>query len=217
MIPAINVVMLFFAYLIGSFPSAVWIGKFFYGVDVREFGSGNAGATNTFRILGKKAGIPVLVIDILKGWFAVNCSLFSAYDFGSEQFVNFQLMLGVAALVGHIFPVFSSFKGGKGIATLLGVVFAIHPKAAMISVLIFMVIFLISNYVSLGSISAAVAFPIIIIIVYHARVPSLIIFSLVIAILVLITHQKNIERLIRKEEAKTRLNLRKKSSVLKKN
>ena len=205
MISFINCIELIFAYLLGSIPSAVWIGKFFYKIDVREYGSGNAGATNTFRVLGKKAGIPVLLIDILKGFLAVNIAFFGDYKIASEQFINFQLVLGIAALLGHIFPVFSAFRGGKGIATLLGIIFAIHPSAALISVIIFLSVFLISNYVSLGAIIAAITFPIIIIVVFKTKIPSLIIFSLVIAILVLITHQKNIERLIRKQEAKTKL------------
>ena len=205
MISAINCFELLFAYLLGSLPSAVWIGKFFYGIDVREYGSGNAGATNTFRVLGKKAGIPVLIIDILKGWASVNLAVFSQYDLGSEQFINFQLVLGVAALMGHVFPVFSAFRGGKGIATLLGIILAVHPKAAMISVIVFLIIFLLSNYVSLGSIIASITFPIIVIEVYQTKTPSLIIFSLVIALLVLLTHQKNIGRLLRRQETKTKL------------
>ena len=98
-------VYIILAYLIGSIPTAVWIGKTFYNIDVREFGSGNAGATNTFRVLGKKAGIPVLIIDILKGAGAVSLAFLSSYTFESDQFVNLQLGLGIAALVGHIFPV----------------------------------------------------------------------------------------------------------------
>ena len=216
MISLTSAIALIIAYILGSIPSAVWIGKFFYGIDVREYGSGNAGATNTFRVLGKKAGIPVLFIDIFKGWLAVNIALFADYKIASEQFINFQLVLGVAALLGHIFPVFSAFRGGKGIATLLGIILAVHPLAAFISVMIFLFVFLISNYVSLGSIAAAIAFPIIVIVVFKTKIPSLVIFSLVIAILVLITHQKNIERLIRKEEGKTKLYKKKHAPLVKK-
>jgi acyl phosphate:glycerol-3-phosphate acyltransferase len=210
MITLFNVVGLLIAYLLGSIPSAVWIGKYFYGIDVREYGSGNAGATNTFRVLGKKAGIPVLLIDIFKGWISVNMAYLTDYNPGSEQFVNFQLVLGIAALLGHIFPVYAGFRGGKGIATLLGIILAVHPLAALISMAVFVVVLLVSRYVSLGSMIAAISFPVIIIVVFKTAIPSLVIFSLIIAVLVLITHQKNIERLIRKEESKTRL-IRKKN------
>lgn len=200
-----HIIGLVIAYLLGSIPSAVWIGKFFYGTDVREYGSGNAGATNTFRVLGKRAGIPVLLIDIFKGWLSVNMAYLTDYRPGSEQFVNFQLVLGIAALLGHIFPIYVGFRGGKGIATLLGIILAVHPLAALISIAVFIVVLLVSRYVSLGSMVAAISFPVIIIVFFKSPIPSLVIFSLVIAVLVLITHQKNIERLIRREESKTRL------------
>lgn len=205
MITWFNVIGLLIAYLVGSIPSAVWIGKYFYGIDVREYGSGNAGATNTFRVLGKKAGIPVLLIDVFKGWLAVNMAYLTDYRIGSVQFVNFQLVLGVAALLGHIFPVYAGFRGGKGIATLLGIILAVHPQAALLSIAVFIAVLLVSKYVSLGSIIAAMSFPVIIIVVFKAEIPSLVIFSLIIAVLVLITHQKNIERLLRREESKTKL------------
>ena len=115
-----HIIAIVFAYLVGSIPTSVWIGKIFYGIDIRNYGSGNAGATNTFRILGKKAGIPVLLIDTLKGSIAVNlASIFGAESPESAVFVNFQMALGGAALLGHIFPVYAGFRGGKGIATLL--------------------------------------------------------------------------------------------------
>src|SRR5574337_685732 len=109
-----QIIILIIAYLTGSIPSAVWIGKLFYGVDVREYGSGNAGATNTFRVLGKRAGIPVLLIDILKGIAAVQIPYLTELVPGTVHFINMQLVLGVAALFGHIFPLFAAFKGGKG-------------------------------------------------------------------------------------------------------
>jgi glycerol-3-phosphate acyltransferase PlsY len=200
-----NLILLIGAYLIGSIPTAVWIGKYFYKIDVREYGSGNAGATNTFRVLGKKAGIPVLIIDVLKGFVAVSLAHLSSYTIATNQFINLQLVLGIASLIGHIFPIFASFRGGKGIATLLGIILAVHPSAAIISIAIFIIVLLISKYVSLGSMIAAVSFPFIVIIVFETKTPSLIIFSILIAIMVLITHQKNIERLLRKEESKTKL------------
>ncbi len=212
MITTINISLLLFAYLLGSIPTAVWIGKYFYKIDVREYGSGNAGATNTFRVLGKKAGIPVLVIDVLKGFAAVSLAHFSVYENGTNNFINLQLVFGIASLVGHIFPLFASFRGGKGIATLLGIILAVHPPAALISIAIFVLVLLVSSYVSLSSMVAAVAFPIIVIVVFKITVPSLVIFSILIAIMVLITHQKNIERLLRKEETKAKI-LKKRKKV----
>lgn len=197
--------MLLGGYLLGSIPTAVWIGKFFYKIDVREYGSGNAGATNTFRVLGKRAGIPVLLIDVLKGYLAVSLAYFSPYTVGGNQFINLELVLGIASLVGHIFPLFASFRGGKGIATLLGIVLGVHLYGALICMAIFIVILIISGYVSLGSMISAICFPVIVIIVFQTTVPSLIIFSILIAIMVLITHQKNIERLLRREESKAKL------------
>lgn len=205
MLTSINILFLLGAYLLGSIPTAVWIGKYFYNIDVREYGSGNAGATNVFRVLGKKAGIPVLLIDVLKGFVAVSLANSSDYTVGSNQFINLQLVLGIASLVGHIFPIFASFRGGKGIATLLGIILAILPFAAFISIGIFIIVLLVSSYVSLGSMTAAVAFPIIVILGFKTTTPSLIIFSILIAIMVLITHQKNIERLLRREESKAKL------------
>lgn len=211
MISFINIVALLIAYLLGSVASAVWIGQIFYSTDIREYGSGNSGATNAFRVLGKKAGSAVMFFDILKGWLAVNIGwLFqligiSHYLPGSVQFVDLQLVLGVAALLGHIFPVYVGFRGGKGVATLLGIILAVHPYAALISLVVFILVLLTTRYVSLSSIIAALAFPVVIILIYETTTPSLIIFSLLIAILVLITHQKNIERLISKEEGKANL------------
>jgi glycerol-3-phosphate acyltransferase PlsY len=200
-----NILFLIGAYLLGSIPTAVWIGKYFYKIDVREYGSGNAGATNTFRVLGKRAGIPVLLIDVLKGFAAICLAYLSHYTPNSNQLINLQLVLGIASLFGHIFPIFASFRGGKGIATLLGIILAVHPYAALVSMGIFIIVLLISSYVSLGSMIAAVCFPVIVIGVFKTTAPSLIIFSILIAIMVLITHQKNIERLLRKEESKARL------------
>lgn len=205
--------MLVLAYLLGAIPSAVWIGQYFYGIDVREYGSGNAGATNTFRVLGKKAGIPVLLIDVFKGWIAVNLAYISNYEVSSVQFVNLQLVLGVAALLGHIFPVYVGFRGGKGIATLLGIILAVNLYPALIAAGIFLAVLFIFNYVSLGSIISALSFPVIVIIVFKTRVPSLVIFSIAIAILVLITHQKNIERLLRREESKVKLFKKKERTI----
>lgn len=193
------------AYLLGSIPTSVWIGKLFYNIDVREFGSGNAGATNTFRVLGKKAGIPVLVIDILKGSLAVSLSFLSTYDINSSAFINLQLALGIAALIGHIFPVFAGFRGGKGVATILGVVFCILPLACSISLLVFLLVLFISRIVSLSSMLAGLSFPIVLNVFLNNQNKVLLIFSIVVSALLIITHRKNIKRLLRKEESKVKL------------
>ncbi len=193
------------AYLLGSIPTSVWIGKVFYNIDVREFGSGNAGATNTFRVLGKKAGIPVLIIDILKGSLAVSLSFLSVYEINSSGFINLQLALGIAALIGHIFPIFAGFRGGKGVATILGVVFCILPLACSLSLLVFLVVFLSSRIVSLSSMVAGISFPIILNLVLHNENWILIIFSIVVSALLIIPHRKNITRLLKKEESKVKL------------
>jgi acyl phosphate:glycerol-3-phosphate acyltransferase len=206
MVTPLNVFALLFAYLLGSIPSAVWIGKMFYNTDVREHGSGNAGATNAFRVLGKKAGLPVLFIDILKGWLAVNMAYIVAdITVAKSDIVELQLVFGIAALMGHIFPIWASFRGGKGIATLLGITLAVHPQAALLSVLIFALVFFATHYVSLSAISGAFAFPFGLVLLYKCNFPSLIAFGLFTSVLVLITHQKNIERLIRKQESKVYL------------
>ncbi|MEO5569781.1 MAG: glycerol-3-phosphate 1-O-acyltransferase PlsY [Bacteroidia bacterium] len=203
MINFTNISALILAYLIGSFPSAVWVGKKFYGIDVREYGSGNAGATNTFRVLGKKAGIPVLLMDIGKGFLAVKlATIFGNYPQESQQYVNFKLILGICALLGHIFPVYVGFRGGKGVATLLGILSAVHPQAAAVCAGVFSVMLIFSHYVSLSSMTAAITYPIIIMYVFHETVSTVNIFAMAIAILVLITHQKNIERLLRGKESR---------------
>jgi glycerol-3-phosphate acyltransferase PlsY len=189
------------SYLTGSFPSAVLIGKVFYKKDVREFGSGNAGATNTFRVLGKKAGIPVLIMDIFKGWLAVNYThliFFSSNNI--DVLFEYQLVFGISAVIGHLFPIYIGFRGGKGVATLLGLLLGIQPFAALLSCVVFIPILLLTRYVSLASIFSSFAFPIIIYFFSETTHVSLIIFSIFVPMLALITHQKNIERLLRGEE-----------------
>ena len=192
------------AYLTGAFPSAVWVGKTFYHTDVREYGSGNAGATNTFRVLGKGAGIPVFLMDVLKGWLSVSyVNFISNTDILSpELFFENQLTFGIAAVIGHLFPIYTGFRGGKGIATMFGLLIGLQPLAAAFSFVVFVVVFMISKYVSLGSIIASLFFPIFVILVLGSINPSLNLFAIFIPILSLITHQKNIERLARGEEIK---------------
>ena len=193
------------AYLTGAFPSAVWVGKTFYKIDVREFGSGNAGATNTFRVLGKKAGIPVLIMDIFKGWLSVNyISFLTNIPESAEAVFEIKLAFGIAAVIGHLFPIYTGFRGGKGIATLLGLLIGLHAVAALYSILVFVIVFITSKYVSLGSIIASVAFPVLVILILGSTNVSLNLFAFFVPILSLITHQKNIERLLRGEETKVK-------------
>lgn len=193
------------AYLLGSIPTAVWWGKRYYGIDVREFGSGNAGATNTFRVLGKKAGIPVLTIDIVKGTLAVLLAHFSPFIFDSNEFVTLELGLGIAALVGHVFPVFAGFRGGKGVATILGVVICLTPITSLMVLGVFLIVLLATRYVSLSSMTAGLSFPFFLNLVLKNQNQTLMIFSFFVAALLIITHKKNISRLLKRQETKVNL------------
>lgn len=193
------------AYLVGSIPTAVWWGKRFYGIDVREFGSGNAGATNTFRVLGKRAGIPVLAIDIIKGLAATSLAFLSPFAFDTNQFVNLELGLGIAALVGHIFPVFAGFRGGKGVATILGVVICLTPFTSLLVLFVFLSVLLVSKYVSLSSMVAGISFPLILNLALKNDNGTLMVFSIFVAVMLVVTHKKNISRLWKRQESKTYL------------
>jgi glycerol-3-phosphate acyltransferase PlsY len=203
LITPLTVLALIIAYLLGSIPTSVWVGKAFHGIDVRDFGSGNAGATNTFRVLGYKAGLPVLIFDIFKGWVAVYMvNFFTEPGQSSEELFQLQLRLGACALLGHIFPVFAGFRGGKGVASLLGIVLALNPYAALISIGVFVFVFLSTRYVSLSSIIASLFFPIVVMSIIKTEQPAMVVFSLIISVIVVITHQKNIERLIKRQESR---------------
>jgi len=191
------------AYLTGSFSSAVWYGKWFHNTDVREHGSKNAGATNTLRVLGPKAALPVFITDILKAYLSVSLVYFVPdIEPASEHFYQVKLLFGVAAVIGHIFPLYSGFRGGKGVASMLGLVLALHPAAAGLALLVFIIVFAISKIVSISSMSAAVFFPVIIWILERNEFLTLSIFSVIAAILIVITHLKNIKRLLKGEEKK---------------
>jgi glycerol-3-phosphate acyltransferase PlsY len=194
------------AYLLGSIPTAVWIGRAKYGIDVREHGSKNAGATNTFRILGKKAGVTVLSIDVLKGFTASFLPyLFNVGAWQSEELITVQILASILAVVGHVFPIFAGFRGGKGVATSLGVIIGLHPPAAGICIAVFLIVFIVSNYVSLGAICAAFTFPASIYFIFGITSIWLNGFSLLLAALVIIAHRKNIKRLIDGNENKMNL------------
>lgn len=197
---------IFLAYMLGSIPTAVWIGIVFHGIDVREHGSGNAGATNVIRVLGPKAGLPVLLFDVFKAWLAVYLANFFAPDYYSQnQIVNFKIACGALAVVGHVFPLFANFKGGKGVATLVGVILAMYPIAFPIILVWFILALITTGYVSVGSITSSALLPILVILVFREKDVSLIILSILIAIFVPLTHRKNIHRLLRGEESKFRI------------
>jgi acyl phosphate:glycerol-3-phosphate acyltransferase len=192
-----------FAYLLGSLPSAVWIGKWFYDIDVREQGSGNAGATNTIRVLGLKAGIPVLLIDAFKAWLAVAIAGWMVGGIlTANDLILFRIAIGALAVLGHVFPVFAGFRGGKGVASLVGVIIALFPEAFFVVLIWFIVVFALSRYVSLASVTSALIFPLIVIFIFKENSPPLIVLSIMVAVFIPVTHRRNIQRLIRGTENK---------------
>ncbi|WP_338873744.1 glycerol-3-phosphate 1-O-acyltransferase PlsY [Spirosoma sp. SC4-14] len=203
------------AYLLGSIPTAVWYGQGFFGIDIRQHGSGNAGATNTFRVLGKRAGTIVMLVDVLKGYTAaIMANLLWYLDvITQKEIMTFEIVFGLVAVIGHLYPIFADFKGGKGVASLLGMVLAIHPEMALLCIGIFLLVVIASQYVSLGSILAALAFPVLLLLQVFGQKesPLLIVFGFVMFLMVVLTHQKNIGRLMRGQENRTILiRLRKK-------
>ena len=192
------------SYLIGSFPTAVWVGKIFHNIDIREHGSNNAGATNTFRVLGNKWGWIVLVIDVSKGYLAASLPLFlgGLYLGFKDELLIYQLIASFCAIIGHVFPVFANFRGGKGVATTLGIILSINLDTALISLGIFLIVFLMTRYVSLGAIIASVLFPFISFFAMKEDARIMIIFSILVSLIVLFSHRKNINRLLRGEENK---------------
>lgn len=195
------VIAVILAYLMGSIPTAVWVGKGFHGIDVREHGSGNAGATNVIRILGWKTGVPVLLIDMVKGCLAALLPLFMHLaPAGSAQLINLQIFTGLTAITGHMFPVFAGFKGGKGVATAAGAIAAIHLPVTLVCLGVFILVFIITGIVSVSSMSAGIVLPVMLFTFFET--PSLLfkIFSIFIAAALFVTHRNNIKRLLKGEE-----------------
>ena len=207
MITGTNIALLILAYLLGALPFSIIAGRLLKGIDIREYGSGNAGATNTFRVLGKQAGIPVLALDVLKGYAAVSLAYYSEFGYNTEMFINLSLAYGIAAVLGHVFPVYVGFRGGKGVATLLGLMIGVFPEAAFLSIGVFAITLFLSKYVSLSSILAGIVFPVGVFL-SKVLIPTIVIFSLFVPVLLLVTHQRNIERLFRGEESKVNIKLR---------
>ena len=190
--------------MLGSIPSAVWVGKFFHGIDIREHGSKNAGATNTFRVFGNKSGTIVLAMDILKGYAAASIPLLLSqmYIGFKDEVLILQLTASFCAIMGHVFPVLAKFKGGKGVASTLGIIIAINPETAFICLGCFVVVFIVWKYVSLGAIVASVLFPFVSYFFMLEDARIMIIFSIMISLIVLFSHRKNMQRLLRGEENK---------------
>jgi glycerol-3-phosphate acyltransferase PlsY len=194
------------AYLLGSVPTAVWVGKWFYGVDIRNEGSGNAGATNTIRVLGIKAGIPVIIVDVLKGYLAVYLMQYFIPDTWSDEIrIYMQILAGIIAVIGHALPVFAGFRGGKGVGTLFGVGIALYPIAVWFPVIVFVVVLLLTGFVSLASMLGALIFPVVVIFIINQENFGLIVLSVVVALFVLWTHRKNMKRLLKGEENRFRI------------
>ena len=194
------VILLLISYITGSFPTSIVMTRVIKNIDIREHGSGNAGATNVFRVLGWKYAIFVLAFDILKGWLptAVYATIiFQQLPVPDQGLV--QILCGFAAVIGHIFPIFSGFKGGKGVGSLIGVLLALYPLVFPLCLLIGVAVITTTGYVSLGPISAAIALPIIILILPKLGLISpnlsLIVFSLLVPWLIIFTHRTNISRI----------------------
>jgi len=200
--------VLVLSYIIGSFPTAIIAGKILKKIDIREHGSGNAGATNVFRVLGWKAAIVVLVIDIFKGfapvWWLVNIIPQASFDIEVRSY--FQIMAGVSAIAGHIWSVFAGFRGGKGVGTAAGVFLGLQPLPVLICLLVFIGVVYKTKYVSLGSMIGAMLLPIILLVrkfVLSVETPIFIIaIAIILALLIILTHRDNINRLIQGNENK---------------
>jgi len=191
------------AYLIGSIPTSVWVSHYFFGIDIRDYGSGNAGATNTYRVLGPKWGTIVMVVDMLKGTVAVSLAhLLAQYADSDTQLLNLQIALGLAAVLGHIFPIWADFRGGKGVATLFGLVLGISPWTALSCSGVFLLVLFLTRFVSLSSIMASIAFPVFILVIFNVDNHVYRVFAIAVALMVVLTHQKNIGRLLKGSESK---------------
>jgi len=200
-----EILLIVLAYLIGSIPTSVWVSKRFFGIDIRDYGSGNAGATNTYRVLGARWGTFVMIVDMVKGIIATSLYLLlpfyvvPAHDWDRT---NLMIGLGLAAVIGHIFPIWAGFKGGKGVATLFGMVVAIQPLVAVCCVGVFLLVLYLTRFVSLSSILAGISFAVFILFIFNDDVTLYRVFSVAVALLIMITHQKNINSILNGTESK---------------
>ena len=198
-----EIILIILAYIIGSIPTAVWVSKSVFGIDIRDYGSGNAGATNSFRVLGSKWGSFVMLVDVTKGVLATSLYILIPFYLNNELArTNFMIALGMVAVLGHIFPIFANFKGGKGVATLLGMALAIQPVVALLCLVVFLITLLSTRFVSLSSMLAGVAFMVLILFIFNEKETIYRLFAIIVAMMVVVTHQKNITRLIKGTENK---------------
>jgi acyl phosphate:glycerol-3-phosphate acyltransferase len=211
------------SYLVGSIPTSIIVSKLAKGIDIREHGSGNAGGTNVMRVLGWKHGVFVILLDALKGVLAV--VVIARLHYGSMPFQNatpfddftlVQIIAGISAVIGHIWTVFAGFKGGKGIATALGMLLMIATVDMLVAIGVFIIVVSISKYVSLGSILGAIAVPVTLVVrenIFNVNIPSyntILPFVIALVMLVIFTHRKNVIRLIKGNENKVSFSKRKK-------
>lgn len=206
-------IVIILSYLVGSIPSSIWVGKIAKGVDIRHHGSGNAGATNTFRLLGWKPGVIVLLIDFFKGFSSSFWISGLAYSIASGPVALFsfwevdaflKIVCGVVAVVGHMFPIYANFDGGKGMATAAGMLCGIEPISVAITAVVFIIVMLVSRFVSLASLVAAFIYPLILVVmryVYEWPIDgSILIFAGIVGLAIIVKHKGNIGRLMRGEE-----------------
>jgi glycerol-3-phosphate acyltransferase PlsY len=174
-----------------------------FGIDIRDYGSGNAGATNSFRVLGSKWGSFVLLLDVTKGVIATSLYILIPFYLTNELArTNFMIALGMVAVLGHIFPIFANFRGGKGVATLLGMALAIQPMVALLCLVVFLITLLSTRFVSLSSMLAGVAFMVLILFIFNEKETIYRLFAIIVAMMVVVTHQKNITRIFKGTENK---------------
>lgn len=201
-----EIMLVVLAYLLGSIPTSIWVSKSVFGFDIREFGSGNPGATNTFRVLGSKWGAFVMIVDITKGVIATSLYILIPFYLQNELArTNFMIILGLAAVLGHIFPIWADFKGGKGVATILGMALAIQPIVALICIIVFLITLFTTRFVSLSSMLASLVFMVLILFIFNEKETSYRVFAIIVAVMVVVTHQKNIGRLLNGKENKAPL------------
>ncbi len=203
------VVIILVSYLIGSFPTAYLVGKIFFGFDIRTKGSGNMGSTNVFRVIGTKWGIVVQIVDIAKGFVPTFLLAPWLAQKGGVSFLSFegnvvvwQIIAGFCAVVGHVWSVFVGFRGGKGINTALGMMLGIAPLEVALALIVFLLVLFSTGFVSLGSISAAFAIPVVCLVrkyifdFQYPNFPILISFTILLSIFIVYTHRENIKRML---------------------
>lgn len=208
-------VVILLSYLLGSIPSSIWVGKIVKGVDIRNYGSGNAGATNTFRLLGWQPGVAVLLIDFFKGFVSSRWLSQLAYAIGSGPVALFDfwdvdpflsIVCGLAAVIGHMFPLYAWFDGGKGMATAAGMLCGIEPISVGIAAIVFTIVMVVSRYVSLASLVAAFVYPLMLVLFRYGLGwdidGSILIFASLVGIGIIIKHRGNIQRLLKGTENK---------------